>query len=62
MNLFSLLVLWKLQLQHEKQSKLKAEQKKWQEDELAQFAIKGDEDEWRKSLAKNPKGAVSVKM
>lgn len=46
----------------QKQSKLKAEQKKWQQDELAQFAIKGDEDEWSKSLAKNPKGAVSVKM
>lgn len=51
-----------MELQKEKQSKLKVEQKKWQEDELTQFAIKGDEDEWRKSLAKNPKGAVSVKM
>merc|ERR1712071_280396 len=52
----------KLKLQEDKRSKLKEEQKKWQEDDLAQFAIKGDEQEWTKSLAKNPKGVVSVKI
>merc|ERR1712071_594756 len=39
-----------------------AQKLKLQEDDLAQFAIKGDEQEWTKSLAKNPKGVVSVKI
>merc|ERR1712071_315088 len=39
-----------------------AQKQKLQEDDLAQFAIKGDEQEWTKSLAKNPKGVVSVKI
>ena len=49
-----------MKLLEEKKEKLN--KANWSHDQLSQFAIKGNEDEWSKALSSNPKGAVSVKM